>query len=152
MSKSGPRPQPSALKLIRGNPGRRPLPENEPKPASGIPERPDDLDDVAAAVWDRLAPLLDDMHVLTVADGEALAHLCKDTSLLEAAAMGLAHSQLLMKSPTGVVGISPLYRIVHTQRKAVREWLREFGLTPASRTGVKTIDGKSEQDSAWANM
>ncbi len=157
--KPGPRPVPTAIREVRGNPRRHPLPENEPMPTTGIPERPDDLDDVAAAAWDRLAALLDGMHVLTVADGEALAHLCMDISMLEDAAQTLKNlpvpklgSRLLTKSGNGVVTISPLYRIVHAQRKAIREWLREFGLTPASRTGVKTIDGKSKQDSAWADM
>lgn len=31
----GPKPTPTALKVIRGNPGKRALPENEPTPQLG---------------------------------------------------------------------------------------------------------------------
>jgi hypothetical protein len=29
---TGPKPKPTSLKLVQGNPGKRPIPEDEPKP------------------------------------------------------------------------------------------------------------------------
>jgi len=37
---AGRRPKPRALKLITGNPGRRPIPDDEPEPELGRPAEP----------------------------------------------------------------------------------------------------------------
>ena len=44
MGKRGPRPRPTALKLARGNPGKRRLNTDEPKPRTGVGDCPDWLD------------------------------------------------------------------------------------------------------------
>lgn len=68
----GRRPKPRALKLITGNPGGRPLPEDEPIPVAGWPDRPTHLSKVAIAEWDRLAHLLDGEQRLNRSDGPHL--------------------------------------------------------------------------------
>ena len=40
MGKRGPRPQPTQLRLVRGNPGKRAINKLEPKPDGGIPAKP----------------------------------------------------------------------------------------------------------------
>ena len=45
------RPKPTNLKLIEGNPGKRPLPGNEPKPKPKAPSMPSDLDYQAKKTW-----------------------------------------------------------------------------------------------------
>jgi len=51
----GNRPKPTALKLLQGNPGRRPINKAEPKPKRGIPAMPKWLDAFPVAVeeWKR---------------------------------------------------------------------------------------------------
>src|SRR5689334_3828108 len=51
----GPAPKPTAIKKIQGNPGKRPLNENEPQLEPGIPECPDYLDEIARKEWARIA-------------------------------------------------------------------------------------------------
>jgi hypothetical protein len=51
MGRRGPRPEPSSLKLLKGNPGKRPLNEREPKPPAGAPEAPAHLDEEARREW-----------------------------------------------------------------------------------------------------
>jgi len=44
---AGRRPKPTNLKVLHGNPGKRPLNANEPKPAAEMPSAPDHLGEVA---------------------------------------------------------------------------------------------------------
>jgi len=69
---AGRRPKSAALKLVTGNPGRRPVPDDEPIAVPGWPDKPDRLGPVASAEWDRLAQLLEGEQRLGRADGPHL--------------------------------------------------------------------------------
>jgi phage terminase small subunit len=71
----GAKPKPTALKFLQGNPGHRPLNEHEPKPRVGC-KKPDYLDEHASKVWDRLAPRLIQLGILTELDGATFALFC----------------------------------------------------------------------------
>jgi phage terminase small subunit len=58
----GRRPKPTRLKLLTGNPGKRPLNETEPRPEAAIPECPVVLGPVARQEWDRLVLALSAPH------------------------------------------------------------------------------------------
>jgi len=72
----GRKPTPTALKVITGNPGHRPLPENEPEFKLKIPKCPLKLDAVGKKTWESKSKLLFEAGVLTEADGETLANYC----------------------------------------------------------------------------
>ena len=72
----GPKPTPTALKIVRGNPGKRALPKDEPKPEAGA-VAPDWLSPAAAEHWPLIARQLEDAQVLTVMDAPALALYCE---------------------------------------------------------------------------
>src|SRR6266542_853564 len=73
--KRGRKPTPRAIKLLRGNPGRRPVaPELELVP--GIPERPRFLDAAARREWDRIVAELGPARVLVKAEQMLLAGYC----------------------------------------------------------------------------
>ena len=73
----GPPPVPTEIKRIRGNPGRYPLPQDEPKPPRGVPEAPEHLSEVARKAWEGFAAVLEGMNVLTQADQGSLEALCE---------------------------------------------------------------------------
>ena len=54
----GNKPKPTVLKLITGNPGRRPLNAREAKPEVQVPEPPQWLAGDALVEWQRITPLL----------------------------------------------------------------------------------------------
>src|SRR5439155_23962240 len=58
MGSRGPAPTPTALRILRGNPGRRPLPLNEPRAPLGPPPPPPELSTAALAEGNRLTPTL----------------------------------------------------------------------------------------------
>jgi hypothetical protein len=69
---AGRRPKPRSLRIVQGNPGHRPIPDDEPAPVSGWPDKPPKIGKVAASEWDRLALLLEGEQRLAKADGPHL--------------------------------------------------------------------------------
>src|SRR3954452_24455381 len=144
MGFGGPAPKPTAIKRLEGNPGKRRLNEAEPKPMMGVPEYPDYLDDVAKKEWGRLTTILTAMKVLTEADYIALANLCQAYSTLMNAQKQMNKTGILYKSKSGYIQQSPLLGIIHTQTTIVNTLLREFGLTPSSRTRAAIAEPKDK--------
>lgn len=77
MATRGRKPKPTALKILEGNPGKRPLNENEPIPPKGNIKCPTWLLPEAKKEWKRLAPSLEAMGVLTMADLTAFEGYCQ---------------------------------------------------------------------------
>nr|WP_165128975.1 phage terminase small subunit P27 family [Bradyrhizobium sp. 6(2017)]QIG99114.1 phage terminase small subunit P27 family [Bradyrhizobium sp. 6(2017)] len=148
----GRRPAPTHLKLVKGNPGKRPLNSKEPKARRSRPSAPLHLSDKARETWGYVTGLLDRMGVLTEADGVALEMLC------EAYADFLA-ARAELKSigsdyyTTETAGGDTMHRVhpAVAQRndadRRIRAWLAEFGMTPSARARVKA-DGQTEEDPA----
>ena len=108
----GRKAKPTQLKIIQGNPGRRPLNRHEPKP-SGDAAMPYHLNGRAAAIWEELAPELRRLGLLTSVDARMFAVLCD----LLAGAEG-----------------EPLLSGVHLAQ--LRALAAEFGMTPSARTRI----------------
>jgi len=70
-------PKPTALKVLEGNRGKRPLPQNEPKPDPIAPKCPAWLHKDAKKEWKRIAPQLERLGLLTQVDMAALAGYCE---------------------------------------------------------------------------
>jgi len=121
-------PKPSALKRLDGNPGKTPIYDDEPKPQPGIPDKPDHLDTEASAEWDRIAPQLLRLGLLTHADRSALAAYCA------------AYSQWVQtQNQIAEKGFSKSRMLLSQSRQSMTLMLRflsEFGLTPASRSRI----------------
>ena len=76
MTTRGQRPKPTALKLIAGNPGKRPVNAQEPQFPPCATDAPEWLTDAARAHWQRLAPMLAGSGVLKESDRDLLATYC----------------------------------------------------------------------------
>ena len=77
MATRGRKPKPTALKVLEGNPGKRPLNDREPVPPKGTLKCPAWLLPEAKKEWKRLAPALEAMGVLTMADLTAFEGYCQ---------------------------------------------------------------------------
>jgi P27 family predicted phage terminase small subunit len=73
----GRKPVPTAIKQLHGNPGKRPLNLNEPKPAVALPSCPAHLSPSARAEWKRLARYMHDLGMISELDRAALAAYCQ---------------------------------------------------------------------------
>lgn len=139
-------PKPTALKLLQGNPGKRTLPKNEPKPPDGEINPPAWLTGRARRTWRELVPILESMRVLTTADPQALALFCDAyAEYIEARAVvkreGATYRTFnqagsLMYRPRPEVAIAS-----DAWRRATL-MLGQFGMTPSSRAKVQTQPGE----------
>ena len=77
MATRGRKPKPTALKVLEGNPGKRPLNDREPVPPKATLKCPAWLLPEAKKEWKRLAPALEAMGVLTMADLTAFEGYCQ---------------------------------------------------------------------------
>jgi P27 family predicted phage terminase small subunit len=142
------RPTPTALRIIQGNPGKRPMPKHEPKPEVVTDwATPVELagDDAASAEWDRLAGLLKHARVVTMADKTALIALCQQWSLYIRATDAMRKA-LIVKDARGNFRVSPAQKIAKDALHAMKGLWVEFGLTPASRAKVSTTDTGEPED------
>jgi phage terminase small subunit len=73
--KAGRKPTPRGLKILRGNPGKRPISDEVNLPA-GVPAAPRELHGAARTEWDRITALLGPAKVLTEAEQQVLAGYC----------------------------------------------------------------------------
>lgn len=138
----GPKPKPAHLKVIEGNPGKRRIPENEPRPAAGdLPSPPEFLTEDARAEWGRVSLQLFHLGMLTSIDVASLSAYCQAYGrwvVAERAIAAMAEKDpfsggLMIKTSNGNAIQNPL---VGTSNKAASDMVRyaaEFGLTPAAR-------------------
>lgn len=134
----GRKPKPTALKILDGNPGRRPLNDSEPVPAQGTPDCPEWLDAEAKAEWARIVPELEFMGLLSKVDRPALAAYCKAWSRWVHAEEQVAKYGEIVKSPEKNFPMkSPYLTIADQAMESMRKLMVEFGLTPSSRCRIK---------------
>lgn len=130
---------PTSLKILRGNPGKRALNKYEPQPTRGKPTRPVWLQGVGIDAWNELSALLDDMRVLTLADGPALALLCATYQDYRDAREVIARKGMTYECATqhdSIWRTRPEVAIMSDAAKRLRSLMTEFGLTPAARSRV----------------
>lgn len=141
----GRRAKPTHLHLVNGNPSKKTINKREPKPETGVPARPAKLAKYASAAWDRLSKILDDMGVLTVADGIALERLCQCYAEVLAceAKIRVQGSTYEAVSVTGerVIKANPAVAQLRAADAHLRQYLVEFGLTPSARARL-SVEGE----------
>ena len=102
-------PKPRSLKLLEGNPGKRPI-QDEPVP-EGRAEKPGWLDEVASGIWDQYAPIVEKMGLLSSADAQMFATWCELAAEFQSlkARMSASHIAQLDKL-AGKFGLDPVAR------------------------------------------
>ena len=146
---SGPRPAPTALKLLRGSRKDR-LNPREPTPPAGEVVTPSTLSPQARGIWDRLAPVCLAMGTLTLADLGAFAALCELQATLELACAqkGLARFRPISKSGR----IHAALKLVRETASALRPYFEKFGLDPIGRARIVLPAAPEAPPSKWAGV
>lgn len=154
MGLRGPAPLPTALRVMEGNRSRRPLPQNEPQPTLAEPDCPSHLDAIARREWKRLVEIFGRLRVLSELDGIALASICqsysrmhraeKEMRRLEREARKSGGNSVLLIRKGASFEQNPLLKIIHRELEYQQKALREFGMTPSSRTRVQAQTTSSD--------
>ena len=133
----GRKPLPTAIKKLRGNPGRRPLNDAEPRFAHAVPRCPRHLSGDAKAEWRRVTVQLRTQGLITLIDRAALAAYCQAYGRWVQAEEALSKSSLLIKTTNGNVIPNPYLHIANRAMDDMRRFMIEFGMTPSSRSRIK---------------
>jgi P27 family predicted phage terminase small subunit len=151
----GPLPKPTALKLLEGNPGKRALNlADGVNPRIEIPSAPRHLGQEAKKEWKRIAPLLEDLGLISGLDRAALALYCQAVGRLSELEMafngkvdllvaeGLSYPDAVFQAsktttPSGYEQQSVIVQLIGSHRLQVHRHLAHFGLSPAARARVQ---------------
>lgn len=141
MAIRGPKPKPTAIKILEGNPGKRPLNNKEPQPKQGIPECPEWLEPEAKKVWERLAIELAQMGTLTTVDREVFASFCQSYARWKEAEEFLTLHGTIMRTQSGYIQQLPQVSIAQTYMKRMNESGSLLGLNASARSRI-IVDAK----------
>jgi P27 family predicted phage terminase small subunit len=144
--RSGRKPKPTVLKVLQGNPGKRPLNPHEPRPEPKLPQAPAHLSEDAKKEWRRLGRQLLRMGLMTEIDRPALALYCQAWGRWLEAEDALKRYGVMVKSSAGFPVQSPYLAVANKAMEQMRSLLSEFGMSPASRTKVTAVEGPQEVD------
>ena len=139
---------PTKLKILYGNPGKRPLNESEPKPKPIVPKCPVWLGPIAKKEWRRVVPELERLGLLTCVDGAALEGYCESYGKWVEMTQFLKKFEkqgYMFKTPSGYMQQLPQVSMAQRYLAAVRAFCTEFGLTPSSRARM-TLPGQTDED------
>ncbi len=117
----GPKPTPTNIKEFRGNPGKRPLNREEPKPdqLEGLPDPPRRLKGEAKKEWYRIIGFVVKNRLIGSEGLSLLASYCN------------LHALIVADEKRGKLATAAMYGQYRTLAS-------EFGLLPASRSRIKT--------------
>ncbi len=148
MAVRGRKPKPTALKVLEGNPGKHPLNLREPVPPKDAIQCPEWLEEEAKLEWDRLAPSLEAMGVLTSADLMAFAGYCQAYARWKEAEEFITQHGSIFQTPSGYVQQVPQVSIAQQNLKIMQSFCSEFGLTPATRSRIIANSGMGDSADA----
>ena len=146
MATRGRKPKPTNLKVLEGNPGQRPLNDNEPKPDKKAPTCPAWLEPEAKKEWRRMSKQLEQLGLLTELDRAAFAAYCQAYARWKEAEEFITKHGSMIRTPNGYLQQVPQVSIAQTNQKLMLKYCAEFGLTPSSRSRIVTSDGKSDTE------
>jgi len=181
MGERGPKPTPPALQLVRNDPrnmgkGRlASLLDETVRPSVEIPKAPKTLTKEAREEWERIAPHLAQLGLVSQIDRAALAAYCTAWGDYEWAERRIAELNKVAratgdktgdagrigKTPSGYLQISVQMQIRNRALEFMAKFLAEFGMSPAARTRVTPSDTAGQgslpgfekpQEGGWAQF
>ena len=152
--------KPTNLKVLEGNPGQRPIPENEPspQPVCDIPKPPPWMNTDGKKMWKHVAPQLERLGLLTEVDLQALAAACQSWGLYVECERFFRKKNPETGEKYGRTYIytnkeghkneieRPQVKIGQKALEHFRSFMAEFGLTPSSRAKINIKPPESEED------
>ncbi len=156
----GRKPKPTYLKLLQGNPGCRPINQNEPQPSRPQPTPPEHLSADARVEWDRMVEEVYNLGLLTVVDVMGFAAYCQaygrwvvaERMLARVAALDPQSNGLLIRSANGNPIPNPLIWVASNALRDMVRYAAEFGFTPAARTRIAVAAQSPESSSKFAGL
>lgn len=134
----GRKPKPTVLKLLAGNPGKRAINHAEPKPRVVMPKPPEHLSDEEKEKWKSTVRELHPLGLVTTIDKDALAMYCTIYVRWIKAEKIVREKGEIIKTAAGNIIQNPYLSIANRALDQLNKLGAEFGMTPSSRSRVKT--------------
>jgi P27 family predicted phage terminase small subunit len=135
---SGRKSVPTAEKILRGNPGKRPLNDSEamPQELGTLPPAPDYIGEYGGREWNRIGQQLIDLHLLTSIDLQVFEAYCLNVELMVRARESIQDNGMTVQGSRGPVR-NPAIAAFGQATTAIRSLASEFGLSPSARSRIK---------------
>ena len=149
MGQRGPKPKPTQLRVLEGNPGRLPINNAEPQP-TGAPACPDYMSDDAKTKWRDIMESIPP-GMITIADSPLLEAYCEAWATHKKATelMNVSHD-LLGDNLTANDKPSAYLKIRNDAAKTMASLATRLGLSPADRSGLKL--GVPKGQNKWSDL
>jgi P27 family predicted phage terminase small subunit len=146
MGLRGPQPKPTQLKLIEGNPGKRPINTNEVKPVGAL-RKPAHITGTIGDEWDRVISAMPP-GFYTEADVPVLTIYCEALVMRRNALAIVAKPKeegggLVVKGSAGQDAAHPMIAVAKGQAEIILRAADRLGMSPAART---RLDAPDEED------
>lgn len=153
MGKRGPAPLPSNVKRLRGTYRADRAAPAEPAPDVVAPNCPRWLDPVAKREWRYVVRELVAMRVMARIDRDALAAYCQAYAEWRAMQEVLdLHGYIQIVGQSGYLAPRPEVAIRNKAIDRMHRYMREFGMTPSSRTRVSAKPEAAEPTNPFAKF
>ena len=149
----GRKPTPTALRKLRGNPSKRPLPKREPKPKVDTPPMPTGLSKAAQTHWKHITSECERLKLATTLDHSLLtSYILEWDAVRELAEQCRKHGRWVAETVVDRHGRAydgPTKRAPWdtslTQHQQILRGLRsDLGFTPTSRAKVSSVEEEEE--------
>ncbi|HMB90134.1 MAG TPA: phage terminase small subunit P27 family [Rhodothermales bacterium] len=152
MGKRGPRPKPTSLKVIQGTYRKDRASANEPAPEPVAPKCPTFLKGEARREWKRISAELVKLKLLAEIDRAALAAYCSNWETFVLADKIIREKGLTCLTPNGHEQQRPEIAIRNKAFQQMRNFLSEFGMTPASRSRISVPEERLDLNNPFAQL
>lgn len=157
---SGRKPTPTALKLVKGNPGKRAMNKKEAAVLPAEPTPPSFLSDEAKVEWGRVVGTLYKVGLMTELDRAALAAYCQAYGRWAQAEMALSRMAeadpetmaLTVSTSNGNAIQNPMVGIANKAKADMVRYALEFGMSPSARSKVDAHPDDHEKKDGFAEF
>ena len=139
--------KPRALKLVEGNPGKRPI-EPEVPFERALPVKPATLSADAEWLWDQVIEQMKGIGLLKPLDAAGPQVACENFARWREAVRFRQERQILAQLNHPHIAVAPWIGIEERASREFRAWCAEFGLTPAAEKNLAGSEDSSDGDGA----
>lgn len=141
----GRKPKPTRQKLLAGNPGKRPLNENEPQftELTHI-DPPAWLEGHALTMWHTVMPELLAAKILTVPDIANVEAYCMSYKMWRQAEQDVDTNGITIRTAQGGTAKNPAVTVINEAKKQMMQFGALLGLDPSSRTRLRGPGNKGD--------
>lgn len=131
-------PKPTALRVIQGNPGKRPLNKKEPSPDAlvEVPAPPEWFGKIAVAAWQQVAPWLIEAKILTATDLHNLEAFCMAYQRWREAQDDITKKGIVVMGAKQEIK-NPACTVANETLRQMATFGSALGLDPAARARLK---------------